>query len=97
MKALHCNHTWELIKLLERKKALNNKRIYRVKNEYDDNKRYKIKFVVKGFEQKFDIDYSEIFSQVRCKEDISSWWFKIRNIYAYAKRIHSTKKRKFYL
>ena len=43
---------------------MHNKWVYRIKNEHDGSKRYKSKLVVKGFQQKEDIDYIEIFSPV---------------------------------
>ena len=52
----------ELTKLLIGKKALHNKWVYRIKNEHDGSKCYKARLVVKGFQQKKGIDYSEIFS-----------------------------------
>ena len=58
------NQTWELTELPTRKKALQNKWIYRIKNEHDGSKRYKARLVVKGFQQKKGIDYLEIFSLV---------------------------------
>ena len=64
MHSLLGNQTWELIELLVGKKALHNKWIYRIKNEHDGRKRYKARLVVKGFQQKKGIDYSEIFSPV---------------------------------
>ena len=50
MDSLLGNQTWELAELLVGKKALHNKWVYRIKNEYDDNKRYKARLVVKGFQ-----------------------------------------------
>ena len=61
MDSLLRNQTWELTELLLRKKALHNKWVYRVKTEHDGSKRYKARLVVKGFQQKQGIDYSEIF------------------------------------
>jgi len=64
MDSLLKNKTWELTTLPEGKMALQNKWIYRVKTEHDGSKRFKSRLVVKGFQQKKGIDYSEIFSPV---------------------------------
>lgn len=64
MDSLLGNQTWELIELPAGKKALHNKWVYRIKNEHDGSKRYKAKLVVKWFQQKECIDYTEIFSPV---------------------------------
>ncbi|KAE8731332.1 Detected protein of unknown function [Hibiscus syriacus] len=64
MDSLMSNQTWELAELPPDKKALHNKWIYRIKEEHDGRKRYKARFVVKGFQQKECIDYNEIFSPV---------------------------------
>ncbi|RVW13214.1 Retrovirus-related Pol polyprotein from transposon TNT 1-94 [Vitis vinifera] len=64
MDTLLGNQTWELTELPVRKKALHNKWVYRIKNEHDGSKCYKARLVVKGFQQKEGIDYTEIFSPV---------------------------------
>ena len=64
MDSLLGNQIWELIELTVRKKVLHNKWVYRIKNEHDGSKRYKARLVVKSFQQKKGIDYSEIFSPV---------------------------------
>ena len=64
MDSLLGNQTWELTELLVGKTALHNKWVYRIKNEHDGSKRYKARLVVKGFQQKEGIDYTEIFSPV---------------------------------
>ena len=58
------NQTWELTELLVGKKALHNKWVYRIKNKHDGSKRYNARLVVKGFQQKKGIDFTEIFSPV---------------------------------
>ena len=64
LSSLDKNHTWSLVKLPAGKKALQNKWVFRVKDEIDGKKRYKARLVVKGFQQKRGIDYNEIFSPV---------------------------------
>ncbi|PKA54207.1 Retrovirus-related Pol polyprotein from transposon TNT 1-94 [Apostasia shenzhenica] len=44
------NRTWELSLLPDKKKALQNKWIYRIKKEADSNKKYKARLVVKDFQ-----------------------------------------------
>ena len=61
MDSLLGNHICDLVELTKDKKALHNKWVYRLNNEYDDSKWYKARLVVKGFEQKHGIDYSEVF------------------------------------
>ncbi|KAH9292507.1 hypothetical protein KI387_008911, partial [Taxus chinensis] len=63
-KSLMENQTWDLVKLPEGKRALQNKWVYRVKDEEGGKKRYKARLVVKGFAQKQGIDFDEIFSPV---------------------------------
>ena len=58
------NRTWELTELLVGKKALHNKRVYKINNEHDGSKRYKARLIDKGFQQKEGIDFTEIFSPV---------------------------------
>jgi hypothetical protein len=64
MSSLDKNKTWVLVKLPRDKKALQNKWVFRVKDEHDGSKRYKARLVVKGFQQKKGVDYDEIFSPV---------------------------------
>ena len=50
MKSLYDNHTFDLVKLPKGKKALENKWIYRVKQESNSTSpRYKARLVGKGF------------------------------------------------
>nr|CAN76388.1 hypothetical protein VITISV_037906 [Vitis vinifera] len=64
MDSLLGNQTWELIELPVGKKALHNKWVYRINNDHDGSKRYKARLIVKGFQQKEGINYTEIFSLV---------------------------------
>ena len=62
--SLKKNKTWCLTNLSTRKRALQNKWVFRVKKEHDSCKRYKARLVVKGFQHKRGIDYNEIFSPI---------------------------------
>ena len=64
MTSLQKNKMWSLTKLSEGKKTLQNRWVYRLKEEIDDRRRYKARLVVKGFQQKQGIDFTEIFSPV---------------------------------
>ncbi|PKI55425.1 hypothetical protein CRG98_024198 [Punica granatum] len=57
------NHTYDLMKLPQGKRALKNKWVYRLKTE-NSRPQYKVRLVVKGFNQKKKIDFEEIFSPV---------------------------------
>ncbi|CAH9120743.1 unnamed protein product [Cuscuta epithymum] len=65
MESLHDNHTFDLVKLPNGKRALKNRWVYRLKQEeHSSNPRYKARLVVKGFNQRKGVDFSEIFSPV---------------------------------
>ena len=64
IKSLQKNKRWSLTKLLEGNKILQNKWVYRLKEEPDGNKRYKVRLVVKGFQQRQGIDFTNIFSLI---------------------------------
>ena len=64
MDSLARNQTWDLVKLPAEKKALQNKWVYRLKEEDGGKKWYQDRLVVKGFSQKKGIDFDEIFSPI---------------------------------
>jgi hypothetical protein len=64
MDSLVNNHTWDLVQLLAGKRELQNKWVYKLKEEDGGEKRYKARLVVKGFAQKKGIDFDEIFSPI---------------------------------
>ena len=64
MDSLVINQTWDLVKLPVEKRALQNKWVYRLKEEDGGNKQCKARLVVKGFAQKKSIDFDEIFSPI---------------------------------
>ena len=64
MDSLLKNKTWDLCKLPTGKKALQNKWVYRLKEEEGGEKIFKSRLVVKWFAQKKGIDFDEIFSPI---------------------------------
>ncbi|GKE23048.1 ribonuclease H-like domain-containing protein, partial [Tanacetum coccineum] len=65
MDALLRKDTWELVDLLEGRKAIGSKWIYKIKfRSSDEIDRYKARLVAQGFGQKEGIDYEETFSYV---------------------------------
>ena len=63
IKSLHKNNTYELMEFPKGKRALKNKWVLKRKLEPNRSQpRYKTRLVVKGFSQKKDIDFEEIFS-----------------------------------
>ncbi|RVW90388.1 Retrovirus-related Pol polyprotein from transposon TNT 1-94 [Vitis vinifera] len=65
MKSLHKNNTYELMELPKGKRALKNKWVLKRKPEPNRSQpSYKTRLFGKGFSQKKDIDFEEIFSPV---------------------------------
>ena len=59
------NHTYDSVKLPQRKKAFRKKWVYRLKIENNGSQlRYKARLVVKGSNKKKCIDFEELFSPV---------------------------------
>ncbi|KAL2253255.1 UNVERIFIED_CONTAM: Retrovirus-related Pol polyprotein from transposon TNT 1-94 [Sesamum indicum] len=64
MNSLKKNDTWELCQLPKGKKALQNRWVYRNREESDRKKRYKARLIVKGFQQRYGIDFTDVFTPV---------------------------------
>jgi hypothetical protein len=65
MVALDVNATWESIALLEDKKVIGCKWVYKVKHNADGSmSRYKTRLVAKGYAQTYGIDYEETYSPI---------------------------------
>ena len=64
IKSLVRNQTWDLVKLPAEKRALQNKWVYRLKEEDGGKNRHKARLVVKRFAQKKGMDFDGIFSLV---------------------------------
>jgi len=65
MAALDANATSELVVLLEDKKTIGCKWVYKVKHNADESmSRYKVRLVAKGYAQTYGIDYEEMYSLV---------------------------------
>ncbi|KAM1516880.1 hypothetical protein ACFX10_015793 [Malus domestica] len=63
MDSLLKNETYELVELPKGRKALKNRWVFKLKRD-DNMTRYKARLVVKGFGQKKEVDFDEIFSPV---------------------------------
>ncbi|GKA82366.1 retrovirus-related pol polyprotein from transposon TNT 1-94 [Tanacetum coccineum] len=65
IESLHKNKTWELVPLPRGRKPIENKWVYKIKKNGDDQvERYRARLVVEGYAQKEGIDFNEIFSLV---------------------------------
>jgi hypothetical protein len=65
MVVLDVNATWELVALLNDKKVIECKWVYKVKNNADGSvNKYKTRLVAKGCAQTYGIDYEETYSLV---------------------------------
>ena len=65
IKSIHKNHTWDLVPLPVRKKAITSKWVYKVKPGLNgDGDRLKARLVARGFEQQYGVDFEETFALV---------------------------------
>lgn len=63
--ALVTNNTWSFVLLKDNMAFVSYKWIFRVKYNYDGTiQRYKVKLVMKGFQQTPSVDYFETFNSV---------------------------------
>ena len=63
IKSLYANNTWDLVSLLEGRKALPNNWVYKVK-KIEGKPKPTERFVAKGYAQKEGIDFQEVFTPV---------------------------------
>lgn len=69
--ALIKNNTYELVPLPEGRKPISTRWIYKVKHRADGSiKRFKARWVARGFSQQFGVDYDETFSPVVRMENL---------------------------
>ncbi|GJR24069.1 retrovirus-related pol polyprotein from transposon TNT 1-94 [Tanacetum coccineum] len=66
VESLHKNKTWELVKLPKEKRVISCKGLFNVKDGIPgvESKRYKARYVVRGFDQRKGIDFNEVFSPI---------------------------------
>lgn len=69
--ALETNDTWEITDLPPGKKAISSKWVYKIKFKSDGTvERFKARFVVRGFDQIPDEDYTDTFSLVAKSDNV---------------------------
>ena len=67
------NDVWEVVPRMEKNYVMNSKWIYKIKHvSYGSIKKYKERFVARGFSQKEGIDYKETFAPVPRYTSIST-------------------------
>jgi len=65
MATLDANATWELVALIEDKKAIGCRWVYKIKHNADGSvNKYKARLVAKGYAQTYGINYEETYSPV---------------------------------
>jgi hypothetical protein len=65
MESLQKNETWDLVELLERKRAIKCNWVFKKKEAVLENGgKFKAHLVAKGYSKKKGVDYKEIFSPV---------------------------------
>lgn len=72
MKALNKNETWDLVELPKGQKTVGSKWVFKLKETANGEKKYKTRFVAKGFSQKYGENYDEIFAPVVKQSTIRS-------------------------
>lgn len=71
IEAIERNQTWELVKAPKEKKPIGVKWVYKTKlNAQGEVEKHKARLVVKGYKQKYGVDYKEVFAPVARLETI---------------------------
>src|ERR1044072_9644189 len=71
LKAIEKNGTWELVDLPTGKKPVAVKWVYKIKRKPDGTiSKFKARLAAKGFQQRHDFDYTEVFAHVARMEKV---------------------------
>ena len=69
--AIERNQTWELVEAPKGKKPIGVKWVYKTKvNAQGEVEKHKARLVVKGYKQKYGVDYKEVFAPMARLETI---------------------------
>ena len=64
LQTLQNNNTWTLIDLPKDQKSISTRWVYKIKKNDDKSINYKSRFVARGFEQLYGLNYEETFASV---------------------------------
>ena len=64
LQTLENNNTWDLVDLPKDQKVISTRWVYKIKQNDDKSINYKSRFVARGFEQLYGLNYEETFASV---------------------------------
>lgn len=69
------NSTWELVPLPNGKKTIGSRWVFKLKrDENGDIMKHKARLVAQGFNQRYGVDYLDVFAPVTRNETLRAYW-----------------------